>query len=72
MWLHVDLTKLRNATTQLEECLDAFKDSHMREANHFDEFQFGVLRQCRNGLRNPEHRADYVVGRVPEIPRKLM
>lgn len=61
MWFHVDLAKLCDATAQLEKTLDAFQDAHVRKSDLFNKLQFGVLRQCGNGLGDSKHGADNVV-----------
>lgn len=59
--LHVELTKLRNASGKLQVCLDPFQDPHVRESDLLDELQFSVFRQGRDGLGHFEHGRDDVV-----------
>jgi hypothetical protein len=33
LWLHVDLAEASDAAGELEECLDAFEDAHVCEAD---------------------------------------
>ena len=40
----------------------------MRETDLFDELQFGMLGQRRDGLRDTKHGADDIIGRVAQIP----
>lgn len=40
----------------------------MRETNLLDKLEFGVFRECWDGLGNTEHGADDVVGGVAQIP----
>jgi hypothetical protein len=41
----------------------------MGEADFLDEFELRMLRKGGNGLRNPEHGANDVVGRIAVAPR---
>lgn len=66
--LHIDLTELGHAATQLQQRLYAIQDAHVRKSNLLDELEFRMLGQCRNRLCHPEHGTDDIVRRVSEVP----
>lgn len=39
LWIHIELAQPRNTAAQLEQCLYALQDLHMREANLLDKLQ---------------------------------
>lgn len=43
LWLHVNLTQLRNTPAELQQSLHAVQNAHVREANFLDELEFRVL-----------------------------
>ena len=59
--LHVDSAQLRKTAAELEESLDAFQYTHMRESNFLDEFQFRMFGQSRDAFRDSKHGTDDVV-----------
>jgi hypothetical protein len=66
--LHVELAKFRHAASQLEICLHALEDTHVREANLADELELRVFAEGWNRLCDLEHAADDVVRGVAKGP----
>jgi hypothetical protein len=70
--LHVELAEFRHAASQLEVCLHALEDAHVREADLADKFKLRVFAEGRDRLRDLEHTADDVVRRVAECPEIML
>ena len=61
LWLHVNLAEPGDAAGQLEEGLDAFQNTHVREANLLDKLQLRMLAEGIDRFGDSEHCADDVV-----------